>query len=174
MLKSNLNSRILSLKKEKDARADGSKKQEGVDLRLQKDMSELDLNGSTVTIKLENKENLRELDVVLRPAEGFYKGGTFDFHITVPPQYPHDPPKAICKTPVYHPNIDQEGKVCLNILRADWKPVLTMKAVLYGLELLFIEPNPDDPLNKEAAKVLREDRSQFQRQVSRVMRQGYL
>lgn len=63
-----------------------------------------------------------------------------------PPPYPQPPPPR----QVFHPNIDEEGKVCLNILRADWKPVLTMKAVIFGLELLFIEPNPDDPLNKGA------------------------
>ena len=55
---------------------------------------------------------------------------------------------------VYHPNIDLEGNVCLNILREDWKPVLTINAIVYGLQYLFLEPNPDDPLNKEAANEL--------------------
>jgi ubiquitin-conjugating enzyme E2 M len=41
--------------------------------------------------------------------------------------------------------------VCLNILREDWKPVLDINAVVYGLIYLFYEPNPDDPLNHEAA-----------------------
>jgi len=55
---------------------------------------------------------------------------------------------------VYHPNIDLDGNVCLNILREDWKPVLTINAIVYGLQYLFLEPNPDDPLNKEAANEL--------------------
>jgi hypothetical protein len=38
---------------------------------------------------------------------------------------------------VYHPNIDLEGNVCLNILREDWKPVLNINTVIYGLNLLF-------------------------------------
>lgn len=50
---------------------------------------------------------------------------------------------------VYHPNINLEGNVCLNILREDWKPVLDINAVIYGLIYLFYEPNPDDPLNHE-------------------------
>ena len=39
---------------------------------------------------------------------------------------------------VYHPNIDLEGNVCLNILREDWKPVLSINSVLYGLQYLFL------------------------------------
>ena len=56
---------------------------------------------------------------------------------------------------VYHPNIDFDGAVCLNILRAEWKPVLDINAVIYGIIFLFYEPNPEDPLNKEAAVMLR-------------------
>ena len=39
---------------------------------------------------------------------------------------------------VYHPNIDLEGNICLNILREDWKPVLSINSVIYGLNFLFI------------------------------------
>ena len=39
---------------------------------------------------------------------------------------------------VFHPNIDLEGNVCLNILREDWKPVLSINSVLYGLQYLFL------------------------------------
>jgi ubiquitin-conjugating enzyme E2 M len=51
-------------------------------------------------------------------------------------------------TQIYHPNVDLEGNVCLNILREDWKPVLNLNSVMVGLQYLFLEPNPDDPLNK--------------------------
>lgn len=49
---------------------------------------------------------------------------------------------------IYHPNLDLEGNVCLNILREDWKPVLNLNSVMVGLQYLFLEPNADDPLNK--------------------------
>lgn len=39
---------------------------------------------------------------------------------------------------MYHPNIDLEGKICLNILREDWKPVLSISSVIYGLQFLFL------------------------------------
>ena len=54
-----------------------------------------------------------------------------------------------------------EGAVCLNILRADWKPVLGINAVVLCLIFLFIEPNPNDPLNHDAAAKMRTDPSAF-------------
>lgn len=39
---------------------------------------------------------------------------------------------------MYHPNIDHQGNVCLNILREDWKPVLTINSIVYGLQYLFL------------------------------------
>ena len=101
---------------------------------------------------------------------GFYKGGEFLFDFKITPQYPHDAPKIKCVTKVYHPNIDNDGNICLNILREDWKPVLNINSVIYGLQFLFLEPNADDPLNKEAAHVLRTDRRKFEQNVKASMR----
>ena len=65
-----------------------------------------------------------------------------------------------------------QGKVCLNILREDWKPVLTMQSILMGLHFILLEPNPDDPLNKEAAKMMVDNRAHFQQTVTRTFRGG--
>ena len=75
---------------------------------------------------------------------------------------------------VYHPNIDLEGNVCLNILREDWKPVLSVSSIIYGLQYLFLDPNPDDPLNKEAAEALRENARGFEAAVRRSLSGGYI
>lgn len=104
--------------------------------------------------------------------QGFYKNGRFTFSFKVNPNYPHEAPKVKCETKVYHPNIDLEGNVCLNILREDWKPVLTINAIVYGLQYLFLEPNPEDPLNKEAAEVLQSNRRLFEQNVRKAMSGG--
>ena len=59
-------------------------------------------------------------------------------------------------------------------IREDWKPVLTINSIVYGLQFLFLEPNADDPLNKEAAEVLRQNRRVFEQNVARAMRGGYV
>lgn len=68
--------------------------------------------------------------------------------------------------------MDLEGNVCLNILREDWKPVLNLNSVMVGLQYLFLEPNADDPLNKEAAEDLRKDRAVFASNVRRSLAGG--
>lgn len=140
-------------------------------IRVQKDINELDIP-SSIDVDFPDSNDLMNFELSLTPAEGFYASGTFDFTVTVPEDYPHKPPKVKCTTPIYHPNIDLQGNVCLNILRQDWKPVLTLSSVLYGLQLLFLEPNPDDPLNKDAAELLKRDRYEFQRNVSAAIRGG--
>ena len=106
--------------------------------------------------------------------QGFYRGGKFVFSFKVGQASPHEPPKVKCETQVYHPNIDLEGNICLNILREDWKPVLTINSIIYGLQYLFLEPNPEDPLNKEAAEVLQSNRRVFEQNVQKSMRGGYV
>lgn len=101
-----------------------------------------------------------------------YKGGAFKFTFAINPNYPHEPPKVKCVQKIYHPNVDLEGNVCLNILREDWKPVLNLNSITVGLQFLFLEPNADDPLNKEAAEELRKDRSKFAKDVKKSLSGG--
>jgi len=111
-------------------------------------------------------------ELTLRPREGFWRGGAFTFDVAVSPGYPHDPPKVRCRTKVFHPNIDAAGAVCLNILREDWKPVLSINTILFGLRHLFLDPNPDDPLNKEAAAMMTASERQFEAAVANAVSRG--
>ena len=113
-----------------------------------------------------------DFELVLVPDEGMYRDGTFLFSFQVPQSYPHDPPKVKCLTKVFHPNIDVEGNVCLNILREDWSPVLSISSVIYGLLFLFLDPNPDDPLNKNASTMMQTDRVGFEQAVRHAVCRG--
>ncbi|BAT05176.1 Os08g0374100, partial [Oryza sativa Japonica Group] len=169
--------KIKGQKKEDAANANGkppAKKQSPGELRLHKDIAELNLPKSTRISFPNGKDDLMNFEVTIRPDEGYYVGGKFIFTFQVPPAYPHEPPKVKCKTKVYHPNIDLEGNVCLNILREDWKPVLNVNTIVYGLNLLFSQPNDEDPLNHEAAAVLRDNPEKFERNVQRAMAGGYV
>lgn len=150
------------------------KKQSAGELRLHKDISELNLH-KTCTMAFPNgKDDLMNFEVTIRPDEGYYRGGTFVFSFQISSIYPHEAPKVKCKTKVYHPNIDLEGNVCLNILREDWKPVLNINTIIYGLFHLFTEPNHEDPLNQDAAAVLRDNPQLFESNVRRAMAGGYM
>ncbi|EFJ13953.1 hypothetical protein SELMODRAFT_121306 [Selaginella moellendorffii] len=138
------------------------------------DISELNLAKST-SIRFPNgKDDLLNFEITIGPDEGYYHGGLFVFTFQVSGIYPHEAPKVKCKTKIYHPNIDLEGNVCLNILREDWKPVLSINSIIYGLQYLFLDPNPEDPLNQEAAEVLRTNPKQFETNVRRSMQGGFV
>ncbi|KAJ2159128.1 NEDD8-conjugating protein ubc12 [Coemansia sp. RSA 552] len=137
-------------------------------IRLQKELGELETLSDTDIVA--SKDNIMEFTVVYRPREGLYMEGEFRFKFTITENYPHDPPKVMCLQRIFHPNIDPEGHICLNILREDWKPVLNIQSVIFGLQSLFLGPNADDPLNKDAAKMMSDSPDEFRRSVSASMR----
>jgi len=162
---------IWSLKKNEEAAAKKKPKTSAAAIRVQKDLTELELPDTMKTFFPDPKD-LLSFQLTITPDEGMYKGGQFLFTINITPNYPHEAPKVRLTQKIYHPNLDLEGNVCLNILREDWKPVLSLTSVIVGLQYLFLEPNADDPLNKEAAEDLRRNRDVFARNVTTSMRGG--
>ncbi|KAG2350775.1 hypothetical protein BDR05DRAFT_994135 [Suillus weaverae] len=163
--------KIWSMKKNEDAATKKRPKTSAAQIRVQKDLTELDLP-PTMKTDFPDPTDLLNFTLTITPDEGMYKGGAFSFSFTINTNYPHEPPKVKCMQTIYHPNVDLEGNVCLNILREDWKPVLNLNSVMVGLQYLFLEPNADDPLNKEAAEELRKNREQFLYNVKTSMRGG--
>eukprot|EP00052_Salpingoeca_macrocollata_P023433 m.205853 g.205853 ORF g.205853 m.205853 type:complete len:177 (-) comp22027_c0_seq1:236-766(-) len=161
--------KLFSLRKE--GAETTAKKSTAAQLRAQKDHSELQLP-SNCELEFDNADDLLNFRLVMKPTDGFWAGGRFVFSVKIGPNYPHEPPKVHCDTKVYHPNIDLQGNVCLNILREDWKPVLNLQSVIYGLVFIFLEPNPGDPLNKDAATLMEENKAEFQNNVRKAMRGG--
>ncbi|KAM2854506.1 hypothetical protein FF1_024939 [Malus domestica] len=137
------------------------KKQSAGELRLHRDISELNMPEECKISFPNGKDDLMDFEITITPYRGYYMGGGFVFTFKVPAVYLHEPPKVKCKTKIYHPNIDLERNTCLNILREDWKPVLNINTVIYGLYHLFMEPNHEDPLNQEAADLLRDNPKLF-------------
>ncbi|KAF8973520.1 ubiquitin-conjugating enzyme/RWD-like protein [Flammula alnicola] len=112
-------------------------------LFLNTDLTELDLP-STMQTNFPDPTDLLNFSLTITPDEGW----RVQFLLCHQHQLPSRPPKVKCTQTIYHPNVDLEGNVCLNILREDWKPVLNLNSVMVGLQYLFLEPNADDPLNK--------------------------
>jgi ubiquitin-conjugating enzyme E2 M len=90
-----------------------------------------------------NPDDILNFILHIKPDEGMYKGGNFSFSFVINQNFPHDPPKVKCQQTIYHPNIDTNGNVCLNILREEWKPVLNLNAVIVGLQVGAPNPRRD-------------------------------
>jgi len=94
---------------------------------------------------------------ILGPAESPFEGGVFFLNIHFPTDYPFKPPKFSFTTRIYHPNINSNGAICLDILRSQWSPALTVSKVLLSICSLLCDPNPDDPLVPEIARLYKTD-----------------
>ena len=90
-----------------------------------------------------------------------YQGGVFFLSIHFPTDYPFKPPKVTFTTKVFHPNINQNGAICLDILKDQWSPALTISRVLLSISSLLTDANADDPLYPEAAALFKSNRAKF-------------
>jgi len=100
--------------------------------------------------------------IILGPPETPYEGGSFELEINFPKDYPFRPPHCKFVTKIYHPNINSEGGICVDILKTiSWSPALTIGKVLLSISSLMADPNPDDPLVPEIAHVFKNSRPTF-------------
>ena len=98
---------------------------------------------------------------LMGPTDTPYAGGLFFLDIRFPKDYPFKPPKVYFITKIYHPNINAGGGICLDILKDQWSPALTISKVLLSICSLLDEPNPDDPLVPSIADQYIKDRDKY-------------
>jgi ubiquitin-conjugating enzyme E2 D/E len=91
-----------------------------------------------------------------------YEGGLFHLNIHFPTDYPFKPPKVTFITKVYHPNVNTDGGICLDILKDEWTPALSIPHVLLSISALMAEPNPDHPLVPDVAQLYKQDKKAFE------------
>ena len=81
---------------------------------------------------------------IVGPKDSPYEGGLFFLTILFPPNYPFAPPKIQFTTKIYHCNINSDGGICLDILKHNWSPALTISKVLLSISSLLTDCNPND------------------------------
>ena len=88
---------------------------------------------------------------IMGPQDSPYAGGLFYLSVFFTLDYPFKAPTVKFTTRIYHPNINSSGGICLDILKDQWSPALTISKVLLSICSLLTDPNPDDPLVPEIA-----------------------
>ncbi|KAI9034316.1 ubiquitin-conjugating enzyme/RWD-like protein [Hyaloraphidium curvatum] len=102
-------------------------------------------------------DDLQRWKAVIRgPEESPYAGGRFALAIEVPNNYPTAPPVMRFVTKVCHPNVHwKTGEICLDLLKTAWSPAWTLQSACLAVAVLLTQPEPDSPLNIDAANLLR-------------------
>lgn len=100
---------------------------------------------------------------ILGPEESPYDGGVFYLSIQFPKDYPFTPPKILFLTKIYHCNINSGGHICMDILKDQWTPALTISKVLLSICSLLNDPNPEDPLVPDIANLFNSNREQYEK-----------
>jgi ubiquitin-protein ligase len=106
-----------------------------------------------------SRDNILKMDATIVGPEGTpYSGGVFQLNIVLPNNYPFKPPTIKFITPIYHCNINSSGDICLDLLKDNWSPAMTIVKVLLSISSLLADPNPRDPLVPEIARYLESDK----------------
>ena len=132
-------------------------------------MSQNDDSGFSVG--LENDNSMFKWNIIFNgPEDTPYEGGYFKATLEFPQNYPDQPPKMKFVTPMWHPNIYEDGNVCISILHsrddamydfegdARWTPVLGVEAILLSVISMLNDPNIESPANVDASKEWRDER----------------
>ena len=127
--------------------------------RIQKELADI-MNDPPALCSAEPKgDNLYEWTATIIGPEGSpYADGHFDLDIHFPKEYPFKPPRLEFRTRIYHCNISSNGSICLDTLKSNWSPALTISKVLLSVCSLLTDPNPNDPLVGSIAQEYLHDR----------------
>ena len=130
--------------------------------RLQTELMQLMLEPVPGISAFPDDENvLRWKACIDGTADGYYAKMSFRLQLEFSTAYPIEAPSVRFITPIYHPNVDMSGRICLDILKEKWSATYTVATLLLSIRALLDMPNNESPLNAQAAQ-LWDDKAQFQ------------
>jgi ubiquitin-conjugating enzyme E2 A len=95
-----------------------------------------------------------------------YEEGVFDMQLTFDSDYPVKAPSVKFLTPMFHPNIYRDGKICVDILQShEWTPAQNVRTILMSIMSLLMDPNPSSPANRDAAELYNKDKAAYGQKV---------
>jgi len=146
--------------------------------RVQKEIKDLSENpeelkkeGITLVPDESNIQNFH--GSIIGPVGTFYAGLKYELEIKIGTDYPMKPPYVkFVNQKIYHPNVNTSGDICLDILKTEWAPTLSLAKMMLSICSLLNEPNPASPLNSTAANDFVNNKPKFQEEVQRLWRES--
>lgn len=154
---------------------------------LRRQLIELTRNSPEgVSVGLGEDDNIFNWELmIVGPADTIYEGGFFQARLNFPADFPNMPPTMYFKSAMWHPNVYEDGKVCISILHnpgedenayesADerWRPILGVEAIIMSVISMLASPNDESPANIDAAVMWRQDQTEYKRKVRDIVRRS--
>jgi len=156
-------------------------------LLLKKQLGELQKSAASgFSAGLIDDSNMYKWEILLMgPQDSLYEGGLFKAHLTFPESYPQQPPKMRFTSKMWHPNVHNDGTVCISILHAPgedkygyehaserWLPIHTVESILISVISMLASPNVESPANVDAAKEYQNNKKEFRKKVLKTVRES--
>jgi ubiquitin-conjugating enzyme E2 T len=114
------------------------------------------------------EDNMMNLEAQIQgPQDSPYSEGTYSLSVQITDRYPFEPPRVRFLTPIYHPNIDSDGRICLDTLKMQpqgtWSPSVNINTLLLTIRMLMQTPNADDGLVPEITEEYKRDVATWRR-----------
>ncbi|XP_004068939.1 ubiquitin-conjugating enzyme E2 C [Oryzias latipes] len=125
-----------------------------VSKRLQQELMTLMMSGDKGISAFPESDNLFKWVGTIDGAQGtVYEGLRYRLSFDFPAGYPYQAPRVRFVTPCFHPNVDDQGFICLDILKDKWSALYDVRSILLSIQSLLGEPNNESPLNTTAAEM---------------------
>mmetsp|Transcript_4036 Transcript_4036/g.7081 ORF Transcript_4036/g.7081 Transcript_4036/m.7081 type:complete len:202 (-) Transcript_4036:1481-2086(-) len=136
--------------------------------RVQRELEMIEKGPPTGISAWPESDSLHKLGAEIQaPKDCPYEDGVFQMEVQISNRYPFEPPVVHFKTPIYHPNVDSAGRICLDTLnmppKGAWKPSLNLMTLLVSIQQLIAEPNADDGLVPDITNQYKTDYLLFER-----------
>ncbi|XP_075995031.1 ubiquitin-conjugating enzyme E2 C-like [Genypterus blacodes] len=136
----------------KGTESGGSAAKGSVSKRLQQELMTLMMSGDKGISAFPESDNLfKWIGTIDGPQDTVYEGLRFRLSLDFPSCYPYQAPHVKFVTPCFHPNVDEQGFICLDILKDKWSALYDVRSILLSIQSLLGEPNNESPLNMAAA-----------------------
>ncbi|EED44683.1 ubiquitin-conjugating enzyme E2 [Enterocytozoon bieneusi H348] len=135
--------------------------------RLLKDLEEITQSSIVHNIFAEPLENdlYTWVAVITGPRDSIYEGGFFSLVLLFDEEYPQHAPEVSFISKMFHPNIYENGDICLDILKNKWSPSYSITSLLLSIQNLLTDPNVNSPANSDAAMLFEHDKETYEKRV---------
>merc|ERR1712131_87771 len=132
----------------------GSAAKGSVSKRLQQELMTLMMSGDKGISAFPESDNLfKWIGTIDGAQDTVYEGLRYKLSLEFPCGYPYKASRVMFITPCFHPNADEHGFICLDILKDKWSALYDVRSILLSIQSLLGEPNNESPLNAAAAEL---------------------